>query len=440
MEILDKRRPIRQGISRLRSIEMLLTVIAVAAAAIMVWTIVSMATSVPVMIVSGIILTICIAFIIRLIMDPDSGLARQTDSMLRLSGEIIDIMRDGNGMTQAAAQKICELLLPNTAAISVSITDRENILGYAGYEEEENPSGSPIRTLSTYDSIADGRARVLYSPDEIGFPKESSFIQAAIIIPIVVGREVRGTLKFYYRSSKKITETQKSIAQGFGTLLATEIAATEMETQRELATSMELKMLQSQINPHFLFNTINTIALLIRTDPTKARVLLREFATFYRSTLEDSQDRIKLSREFEQAERYFSFEVARFGEDRLAMVSVLPEEIRAEEIMVPPFLLQPLVENAVRHAMPAQGKMTVTLRAHADGSDLLIDVEDDGMGMSEETRQNIMHPESQTGLGIAVKNVHDRLQGFFGPNAQMLVESQPGLGTTITLRLPGACL
>ena len=90
-----------------------------------------------------------------------------------------------------------------------------------------------------------------------------------------------------------------------------------LEEQTKLATSMELKMLQSQINPHFLFNTINTIASFIRTDPNKARTLLREFAVFYRRTLEDAADLILLDREIEQTQRYFTFEVARFGEDRL---------------------------------------------------------------------------------------------------------------------------
>ena len=104
--------------------------------------------------------------------------------------------------------------------------------------------------------------------------------------PLFVGGRVEGTLKFYYRDPRKITETLRSIAHGFAQLLATQMAAVEMETQRKLAASMELKMLQTQINPHFLFNTINTIASFIRTDPMKARTLLREFAVSTWRTLE----------------------------------------------------------------------------------------------------------------------------------------------------------
>ena len=194
-------------------------------------------------------------------------------------------------------------------------------------------------------------------------------------------------------------------------------------------------MLQTQINPHFLFNTINTIASFIRTDPMKARTLLREFAVFYRRTLEDSTERISLARELDQVQRYFNFELARFGDARLAFeVNASPALL---DMMVPPFLVQPLVENAIKHAMPSEGKLTITVRADADGDDVVIVVSDDGVGMTEETCANITQVESSTGLGIAVKNVHDRMIGFFGPDAQMVYTSVLGEGTQVTLRCPG---
>lgn len=367
--------------------------------------------------------------------------AQQTAAMLTLSRQLVDIMADG--LTSDAAQKVCELLLPNTAAIAVAITDTATILGYVGYQEAHNPQGAHIRTQATHDTINDGCARVIYTPEEIGLPENAKLITSAILVPLRAGREIRGTLKFYYDDSANITETQKVIAQGFGALLSTHIAATEMERQRELATAMELKMLQNQINPHFLFNTINTIASFIRTDPPKARILLREFAVFYRSTLEHSQERIEFACELEQTQRYFMFEVARFGEDRLEMtvdldgVAELDAGAGISSMMVPPFLLQPIVENAVKHAMPAQGKLTVGVRACIDGDDVLVLVTDDGIGMDEDTCASIMHPHSETGLGIAIKNVHDRMKGFYGQDAEMVVTSKLGVGTTVTLRFPG---
>ncbi len=416
--------------------EVLTIVIAVLAAIAMILMMLTSTFNAVFVTIAGIIFTLSLIIFVRLLMNPDTVRAHQSDLLLQLSSATLDLMKEG--MTSTAAQGVCELLLPNSAAIAVAITDQELILGYAGYLAAENPSGTPIRTQATHEAIADGQVRVLRTCEEIGFPQEDSTIKAAIIVPLWVGNNVEGTLKFYYKSPSKITETQKSIAEGFGELLATQMAATEMETQRKLATSMELKMLQSQINPHFLFNTINTIASLIRTDPSKARSLLRDFATFYRRTLEDSSERIMLSREIEQTMRYFSFEVARFGEDRVALCLGVASEV--QDMMVPPFLIQPLVENAVKHAMPSEGKLTVTIVAEVDGDDVLVMVIDDGVGMSEETCNNIMHPTSSTGMGIAVKNVHDRMKGYFGSDAEMKVESVLGDGTAVTLRLPGCAV
>ena len=111
-----------------------------------------------------------------------------------------------------------------------------------------------------------------------------------------------GTLKLYYESDVLIDETQRAIAEGLAQLLSTQLSIAELDRQVVLATKAELQALQAQINPHFLFNTINTIASLIRTDPARARVLLREFAAFYRQTLENSNDLIPLDRELPSAE------------------------------------------------------------------------------------------------------------------------------------------
>ncbi len=414
------------------TLEMLTFTVSALAALAMIWMLFSPQVSIPAVVIAGVVFTLSIVVVIRLVMDPDSVRAHQSEEVLQVASSMLGLMKDG--MNSKAAQGICNLLLPSTSAVAVSITDREKVLGYAGAEAIENPVGGPIRTQATYDVIAEAETHVLYTAEEIGFPDTKTVVNAAIIAPLMVGDSIEGTLKFDYRSGKKITETQKSIAEGFALMLSSQMAAAEYEEQRKLATSMELKMLQSQINPHFLFNTINTIASLIRTDPAKARVLLRDFAVFYRSTLEDSSDRILLERELQQTQRYFSFEVARFGEDRLELK--VDQSDDSSSMMVPPFIVQPIAENAVKHAMPSEGKLTVSISARIDGDDVIVVVEDDGVGMSQEACENIMHPESSGGLGIAVKNVHDRMKGFFGPDARMLVESELGKGTRVTLRFP----
>lgn len=429
----EERKEARAALPRFFTLEMFMFTVTALSGLVLVWNIIVPNRNLAVLFCAGAVFTLSIVVVIRLLMDPDSVRARQSDAMLKLASQTLACMSEG--LDSEAAQKICSLLLPSTAAIAVAITDKDQILGYAGFEEAQNPAGSHIRTHATHATIADGKMRILFTPEDIGFPRESSNIKAAIIVPLFVGRTVSGTLKFYYRRANHISETQKSIAEGFGQLLSTQMAASALEEQTKLATSMELKMLQSQINPHFLFNTINTIASLIRTDPETARKLLREFAVFYRRTLEDSADLILFAREMEQTKRYFTFEVARFGPDRVAMkVDIDP---RVDDMLIPPFLIQPLVENAVRHAMPSEGKLTISVTGEVEGNNVVIRVTDDGVGMTEEARTNILHPESSSGLGIAVKNVHDRIRGYFGPGTCMDVESELGRGTSVKLMLVG---
>ena len=386
--------------------------------------------------VMGVTFAVSLALFVYMKINPDSVRAAQSDEILVIASQTLSCLQEGFDVD--SCQKVCRLLLPATGAQAVAITDRENILGYVGFEENACPSGTPIRTKATRATLEDGRIRVLGTPEEIGFPSTVRTLRAGIIMPLTRGDVIIGTLKFYYRRSRDITETQVAVASGLGELLSTQIAAVELEQQTKLATTMELKALQSQINPHFLFNTINTIASLTRTDPERARMLLREFAVFYRRTLENSQDMVELIREADQTMRYFMFEVARFGEDRLALDVEIEEDL--EDLMVPAFMIQPLVENAVRHAMPQEGRLTIEVSAYSDGDDLYIVVADDGVGMEIEQARKLLRPEASKGLGIAMKNINERLVGYYGPESRMDIESVPGKGTKVIMFMKDALL
>ena len=302
--------------TRSTAFEVVLVILAVASGGILLWSLVTPGSNAVLLVSAGVIFTLSLVVILRLALDPDTVRASQTDNVLGLASQTLAAMQDG--LDNTSAQQICSLLLPATSACAVAITSTEVILGYSGAQQEDSRNGGPIRTAATHATLKDGKTRILMTPEEIGFPTGSNLIKAAIIVPLTVSGRPQGTLKFYYRSPRRINETQISVAEGFGELLSTQMAAMALEQQTKFATSMELKALQSQINPHFLFNTINTIASFIRTDPAKARQLLREFAVFYRRTLEDSSDLILLDREIEQTSRYFMLEVARFGEELVA--------------------------------------------------------------------------------------------------------------------------
>ena len=412
-----------------RVLDVLLAAVCILSAAVLAAAIAWPITLGNLNVVAGISFTVSVALLIYLRLNPDTVRARQSDTILRIASQTLECFQEGFDIP--TAQKVCHLLLPTIGAQAVAITDREAILGYAGDEEEISPGGAPIRTKATHATLEDGKLRVLATPQEIGFPDSIKGLRAGIIVPLTRGDAFIGTLKFYYRKARDITETQIALAEGLGELLSTQIAAVELEQQTKLATTMELKALQSQINPHFLFNTINTIASLVRTDPERARMLLREFAVFYRRTLENSDDLLELSREVEQTMRYFTFELARFGEDRLFMdVDIEPG---LESVMVPAFMVQPLVENAVRHAMPQEGRLEIHISAYSKGDDLYINVSDNGIGMDAEQRRKLLQPEASKGLGIAMTNINERLRGYFGTESRMDVESNPGEGTSVTM-------
>ena len=412
----------------------MIVVITVASGLALAWMSIMRVESPILQLIAGVIFTLSVVTFVWVLLDPDTQTATQTDGILQLASQMLDCTK--NGLTAEAAQQICELLLPATPAIAVAITDRNVILGYAGYNAENNEAGRAIRTTATHETIKDGKPRILHRTDDIGLPMSSARINAAIVQPLYIGQNIEGTLKFYYRRANQVSKTQESLAHGFAELLSTQMAASALEEQVKLTTSMELKALQAQINPHFLFNTLNTIASYIRTDPAKARLLVRDFSAFYRSTLEDADDLIALERELKQVERYVSFEVARFGEERLQLVIDVDE--RMMDMQVPSFLIQPLVENAVKHAMRAEGQLVITITGRIEDDVIVVSISDNGKGMTQETVANMMNAESETGLGIAVKNVHDRIIGYFGPDSRMEVESTLAVGTTVSFILDRA--
>ena len=386
--------------------------------------------------ISGALFTAFLLITIALILDPDRIRANQSMSVLNLASATLEAMQEG--FTSEAAQKVCEILLPSTSACAVAITDREVVLGYAGAGREElGELGGHIRTAGTKRTVQDGKTRVLRSQLEVGLPVPMSAIQAAIIVPLKMGSSIQGTLKFYYPKPSRISETQISVAEGFGQLLSTQIAALQLEEQKKLATSMELKALQSQINPHFLFNIINTMASLVRTDPNKARVMLREFAVFYRQTLENSSDLISLSREVEQTVRYLSLEQARFGEDRLAVEVDIDEELRA--MQVPAFMVQPLVENAVKYGFTDRDKLTVKIKGYEKQGRLIFSCEDDGAGITpqqlKDIRRRLQQKENKEGH-LGLYNIHRRIQLMYGEEYGIFLESEIGQGVVVVLVLP----
>lgn len=398
---------------------------------------------------AGAVLAIIIVFGGSAVLIPDNLRSQATERTLRMASSTLEHMR--GGLTKEGCQAVCQLLLPETEAQAVSLTDTKVVLAYVGDQQPAYPPGSP-NTRPTMEVVRSGRMETFSTRDtrmieEEGMPysEEVSLgvegFPVGIIAPLVVADNTVGTLKLYYRNGQQVDRTQLTIARGFANLLSAQLSSYELDRQAELTAQAEVKALQAQINPHFLFNTLNTIAALTRTDPTRARELLREFSVFYRRTLESSESRIPLSQELEQTRRYLTIERARFGEDRI--VESEHVEPGLESVMVPSFLVQPIVENSVRHAMRDDGPLHIDVHVATDGRDVLIAVADDGLGMDDAAAERLLaqtqvNRDDKSGTGIALRNVAERIERFYGVGSGIEIMSKLGQGTVVTLRLGDA--
>ncbi len=207
----------------------------------------------------------------------------------------------------------------------------------------------------------------------------------------------------------------------------------KLEEQERLLLHARMEALQNQINPHFLFNTLNSVSSLVRFDPDTARELIIKLATILRRLLNSGDAFVPLREELEFIDNYLDIEVVRFGRDKLQVMKEL--EPASLDVMVPSMLLQPLVENSIKHGLASKIEGgSIFLRSRLTESQLIIEVEDDGVGMGS---ANLLEkPTGLGGTGIGLANVAERLKVLYGETARMTIDSREGKGTLIRLRLP----
>ena len=209
----------------------------------------------------------------------------------------------------------------------------------------------------------------------------------------------------------------------------------KLEEQERLLLQTRMAALQSQINPHFLFNTLNSVASLVRVSPDTAREMILKLSKILRRLLKKADAFDQLREEFEFIDDYLDIEVIRFGQDKLKVVREF--DPASLDVMVPAMLIQPLVENAIKHGIaPKISGGTVYLRSRVAEQMLVIEVEDDGVGILEPGAQPREWSSSQGGTGIGMANVRERLNVLYGDAAHLEGESQPGSGTIVRILLP----
>jgi two-component system LytT family sensor kinase len=202
----------------------------------------------------------------------------------------------------------------------------------------------------------------------------------------------------------------------------------KLEEQQRLLLQARLEALTSQINPHFLFNTLNSVSALIRSDPAQARIVVLKLSRILRRRLRKHENFSPLRDELEFINDYLSIEVTRFGDKLQFIERVDPDTL---DMLIPSMLLQPLVENSIKHGLSAKVEGgTITLEARQIEGRLHIAVADDGAGIPQEKLATLL------GQGIGVNNVTERLKVLFGNDYRMWIDSAPGRGTRIEIEVP----
>jgi two-component system LytT family sensor kinase len=209
----------------------------------------------------------------------------------------------------------------------------------------------------------------------------------------------------------------------------------KLEEQERLLLQARMEALQSQINPHFLFNTLNSVASLVRFDPDTAREMILKLSKILRRLLKKGDSFVELREELEFIDDYLDIEVIRFGRDKLRVIKEF--EPASLDVVVPSMMIQPIVENSIKHGLsPKVSGGTIYLRTRISGNTLVIEVEDDGVGIVEPGSEASEWNATHHGTGIGMANVRERLNVLFSGAGRIEMESRTGAGTVVRILVP----
>ncbi len=359
-------------------------------------------------------------------------MALQSYKTLKIANQSLTHMK--NGLNYTSALKTAQMILDITEVAAVSITDREKILAHCGLEKDHHQSGKEILTKATMDALTKGKLVVINNKEDIGCPAKDCSLNAAVIAPLNKKKEVIGLLKLYKSKAARITDVDIELARGISELLSTQLHMSSLEKQAQLTTKAELKALRAQVNPHFLFNALNTIISFCRTSPNMAKELLIKLSKFFRQSLKENKEIISLFKEIEYTSNYIEIEKARFGPN-LKINLDIPSQLL--DYQVPSFVLQPIVENSIKHGVSSKpGVGIVAVKVITRGKYLMIEVEDNGIGMADEYLNYVSEVGYGDGCGIGLSNVKQRIQKMYGTEYGLEVESQKNQGTIVRIKLP----
>lgn len=343
---------------------------------------------------------------------------------LNIANRTVGIM--SQGFTPEASNKIARIIQEETGVGAVAITDTEQILAFIGTGEDHHLPGTPIASAITMQAIAQNK--VLFA-DGNSQPYRCSLSPACqlgsvLVIPLQGDKGVIGTIKLYEPKKRLFLKINHTLGEGIANLLSQQLLAGRLEQHQRLLVQSELKLIQAQINPHFLFNTLNTISAITRRDPDKARDLLLHLSLFFRKNLKRQSGLATLQEEQEHCQSYLEIELARFG-DRLTVINEIPPHLAT--LRLPSFTLQPLIENAIKHGVSTlleQGR--IRLYTDEQPASVTIHVEDNAGTWQA-------YPAGD-GLGMTI--VDRRLKSAFGERYGVTIACEPEQWTRVSFTIP----
>lgn len=384
----------------------------------------------PMTLVNGAGVAIFITMLESLTAEENRISAAQTQKVLEIARLSLPHLKQG--LNEASASATARLIMKLTDIDAVAITDGSKILAFEGVGSDHHQPGTPLRTKATARVLRQGMVEVAQTKATIGCSEENCLLQSGVVVPLLCQNRVIGSLKLYRAQAGGITPVDIEVASGLSQLFSTQLELAEASRRAELAAEAELTALQAQINPHFLFNAINTIVSFCRTKPSTARTLLLDLAAYFRRNLVGAGDFCTLKEELEHVGAYMALEQARFG-SKLKLLREVPAEFL--QVKLPRLTLEPLVENAVKHGIvpkPAGGEVCIS--ASLKGGNLHLQVRDTGIGMTSETLEEVRRGTISTGIGLS--NVSERLKNIYGPDCILTIDSIYGEGTSVSFAVP----
>jgi two-component system LytT family sensor kinase len=342
----------------------------------------------------------------------------------KIAGRTLNIL--AKGFNRKTAPDIAKIIHEESGVAAVAITDTEKVLAFVGYGSDHHLPDTPIASQLTRAAIAEGKV-VFADGRHEGHActlSDACPLNSVLVVPLRMENEVIGTIKLYETKDKRFLNMNKALGEGITGLLSNQLLISRYEEQKRLLFKAELKLIRAQINPHFLFNAINTIIAIIRHDAERARDLLMHLSNFFRKNLKRAGDLSTLAEELDHVSSYLKIEETRFEDRLLVEMDIDPSLLN---LKIPAFTLQPLIENALKHGisnMLDQG--VVRINAYRENDTAFIAIEDNA---------GVFHQHGKNdGLGISI--VDRRIKLLMGASFGTSVSCTPHELTRVTVRVP----